>query len=44
MLRVIFATVGTLAVTLENCIIISQRTLWNWKAMPYFRETSISLF
>jgi len=30
--------------TLENSIATTQRTLWNSKAMPYFRETSISFF
>jgi hypothetical protein len=29
---------------LENSIAMTQRTLWNSKALPYFRETSISLF
>jgi len=41
---VTFAKVGTLVVTLGNSIVITQRTLWNIKAMPYFRETSISVF
>ena len=44
MLVVTFTKVGTLVVTLENSIATTQRTLWNIKAMPYFRETSISFF
>ena len=43
-LVVTFAKVGTFVVTLENCIATTQWTLWNIKAMPYFRETSISFF
>ena len=44
MLEVTFAKVGTLTVKLENSIATTQRTLWKFKAMPYFKETSISLF
>jgi len=36
--------VGTLAVTLENSITTTQRTLWYSTAMAHFRETSISFF
>jgi hypothetical protein len=35
-------TVVTVVMTLENSITMTQSTLWNSKAMPYFRETSIS--
>jgi hypothetical protein len=31
-------------VTLENSIATTQRTVWNSKAMQYFREISISFF
>jgi hypothetical protein len=43
-LIVTFASMGTLVMTLENNIATTQRTLWNSKAMTYFRETSISFF
>jgi hypothetical protein len=43
-LIVTFARVGTLVKTLENSIATTQRTLWNSKAMPYFRETWILFF
>jgi len=44
MLIVIFAIVSTLVLTLENHIPMTQKILWNSKAMPYFRETAISFF
>jgi hypothetical protein len=37
-------SLGTMFVTLENSITTTLRTLWNCKAMPYFRETLISFF
>jgi hypothetical protein len=43
-LIVTFTSMGTQVVTLENSIATTQRTLWNRKAMPYFKETSISFF
>ena len=41
-LVVTFAKEGKLVLTFENNIIITQRTLRNVKARPYFREISIS--
>jgi len=43
-LIVTVATVGTLVMTLEKSIARIHITLWNVKAMPYFRETLISFF
>jgi hypothetical protein len=44
MLIAILTKVDTLVITPENSIATTQRTLWNSKAQPYFRNTSISLF
>jgi hypothetical protein len=43
-LVVTFTTVDTLVVMLACGIMITQRTLWNSKAIPYFRENLISFF
>jgi hypothetical protein len=44
MLVVTVASMGTLVMMLENSIVATQRTLWNSKGMPYFRETLILFF
>jgi len=41
-LVVTFAKVGKLVGMLENSIATTERSLRNVRAMPYFRETSIS--
>lgn len=42
MLIISFVEVAKLVVMLESSMTTTQGTLWNIKAMPNFRETSVS--